>query len=53
MKCDICNEEFANSIELDKHKEREHPLGDDDDNLEKPDMLKEQENRAPIVPGKN
>ena len=53
MKCDICNEEFANSIELDKHKEREHPLGDDDDNLEKPDMLQDQELPAPIVPGKN
>jgi len=53
VKCDICNEEFANSIELDKHKEREHPLGDDDDNLEKPDMLQDQELPAPIVPGKN
>ncbi len=53
MKCEICNEEFANSIELDKHKEREHPMGTGDEDLEKPDMLQEQENRAPIVPGKN
>jgi len=53
VKCEICDEEFANSVELDKHKEREHPMGADDDTLEKPDMLQEQEQRAPIIPGKN
>ena len=53
MKCEICNEGFVNSVELDKHKEREHPMGEGDENLEKPDMLQDQEQRAPIVPGKN
>jgi len=53
VKCEICDEEFANSVELEKHKEREHPMGGGDDDLEKPDLLKEQEQRAPIIPGKN
>ncbi|HEY0831013.1 MAG TPA: C2H2-type zinc finger protein [Candidatus Dormibacteraeota bacterium] len=53
MKCEICDQEFANSVELDKHKEREHPMGEGDESLEKPDMLQDQEQPAPIVPGKN
>jgi len=53
VKCEICDEEFANSVELEKHKEREHPMGGGDEDLEKPDLLKEQEQRAPIIPGKN
>lgn len=53
VKCDICNEEFANSVELDKHKEREHPMGADDDTLEKPDNMRENVSQAPVVPGKN
>lgn len=53
MKCDICNEEFANSVELDRHKEREHPMGSDDDTLEKPDNMRENVSQAPVVPGKN
>ena len=53
MKCDICNEDFANSVELDKHKEREHPMGSGDEELEKPDNMAENMQPAPVVPGKN
>lgn len=52
MKCDICDEDFANSVELEKHKEREHPMGDGDEELEKPDNLAEKVQGAPVVPGK-
>lgn len=27
MKFNVCDEEFANSVELEKHQEREHPAG--------------------------
>ncbi|HUE68995.1 MAG TPA: hypothetical protein VMP38_12475 [Candidatus Acidoferrum sp.] len=54
MKCDICDEDFANSVELEKHKEREHPMGEGDEKLEKPDMMQEEDaQQAPVVPGKN
>jgi len=53
VKCEICDQDFANSVELEKHKEREHPMGDGDDDLEKPDLLQEPENPVPIIPGKN
>ena len=53
VKCEICDEEFANSVELEKHKEREHPMGEGDEDLEKPDLLEAPEPVAPIVPGKN
>lgn len=54
MKCEICDEEVANSEELKAHKEREHPMGgQNDDELEAPDMLSGQEQGAPIIPGKN
>jgi hypothetical protein len=52
VKCDICDEDFANSVELEKHKEREHPLGDGDEKLEKPDMMREDVQPAPVIPGK-
>jgi hypothetical protein len=52
VKCDICDEEFANSVELEKHKEREHPMGDDEE-LEKPDHMQEEMQSAPVVPGKS
>ena len=52
MKCEICDQEFVNSIELEKHKEREHPMGDVD--LEKPDLLQEEEDKnAPSYPERN
>jgi hypothetical protein len=53
VKCDICDEDFANSVELEKHKEREHPMGDGDEDLEKPDNMQEKMQSAPVVPGKN
>jgi hypothetical protein len=28
MKCDSCNEEFANSEEVKRHKDQVHPMGD-------------------------
>lgn len=39
MKCDICNQEFANSKEVEDHKERDHPVGERDEELEAPDLL--------------
>lgn len=56
MKCEICNEEFANSVELGKHKEREHPMGEEgDEKLEKPDLMPDEvpQPQAPVIPGKN
>jgi hypothetical protein len=53
VKCEICDEEFANSVELEKHKERVHPIGEGDDDLEKPDLLEAPEPTAPIIPGEN
>ena len=57
MKCEICGTELANSEDMKGHMEREHPLDErgeqGEDELEKPDMLREQEQRSPIVPGKN
>jgi hypothetical protein len=35
MKCDVCNEEFANSEEVKRHKEQVHPMGDG----KEPDLL--------------
>jgi hypothetical protein len=29
VKCDICDQEFANSEEIKAHKEQDHPRGDD------------------------
>ena len=57
MKCEICGTELANSEEMKGHMEAEHPLDErgqqGEDELEKPDMLPEQEPLAPIIPGKN
>ena len=42
MKCDICQQEFANSEELKAHKERDHTLEEQgDEELEAPDMAPE------------
>ena len=30
MKCDICDQEFANSEEVKSHKEQVHPMGEGD-----------------------
>jgi hypothetical protein len=54
MKCEICDADVANSEELKAHMEREHPMGgQNDDELEAPDMLEESKRGATIVPGKN
>ena len=54
MKCDICNQEFANSEEMKAHKERDHTLEERGGTEgESPDMMHDQAERAPIVPGKN
>jgi hypothetical protein len=42
MKCDLCNEEFANSEEVKQHKEQVHPMGDG----KEPDLM---ENPQPSV----
>lgn len=49
MKCDVCDEEVANSEELQAHKEREHPVNRDDDGLEMPDKMEGGERPEPIV----
>jgi len=30
VKCDICDQEFANSEEVKRHKEQAHPMGEED-----------------------
>lgn len=37
MKCDLCEQEFANSEEVKRHKEEVHPLGEDKG--EKPNLM--------------
>jgi hypothetical protein len=37
LKCDICDQEFANSEEVKNHKEQVHPMGEGDG--EKPDLM--------------
>ena len=40
MKCEICDQDFANSAELELHKEREHPKDEqEDEQLEEPDRM--------------
>lgn len=54
MRCEICDQEVANSEEMKAHMEREHPLDErGDEELEKPDLTPEPEQTAPIIPGKN
>ena len=54
MKCEICDQEVANSEEMKAHMEREHPLDErGEEELEKPDLMPDQEQGAPIVPGKD
>jgi hypothetical protein len=46
LKCDICDQEFANSEEVKRHKEQVHPMGEGDgevpDLMENPDMKPEE-----------
>jgi hypothetical protein len=54
VNCEICNAEVANSEELKAHMEREHPLGErEDEELEKPDLAPDKELAPPVVPGRN
>jgi len=36
VKCDVCDQEVANSEEMQSHKEREHPVKERDDDQEMP-----------------
>jgi hypothetical protein len=38
VKCDICDQEFANSEEVKRHKEQAHPMGEEEEG-EKPDLM--------------
>lgn len=40
VKCDLCGHEFANSEEVKRHKEQEHPMGDEG---EQPDLMQTEE----------
>jgi len=54
VKCEICGQDFANSEEIKAHMERDHTLDEKgDEELEKPDMMPEEAERTPAVPGKN
>jgi hypothetical protein len=48
MKCDICDQEFANSEAVKAHKEREHPMGVEKD-VENPDVMDNPESE-PVEP---
>jgi hypothetical protein len=37
MKSDLCDQEFANSEEVKRHKEQMHPMGEEEG--EKPDLM--------------
>jgi hypothetical protein len=37
VKCDICDQDFANSEEVKRHKEQAHPMGEEEG--EKPDLM--------------
>jgi hypothetical protein len=51
MKCDICDQEFANSEEVKAHKERDHPMGGQKDaDLENPDMMDKDSESEPVEP---
>jgi hypothetical protein len=42
MKCNVCDQEFANSEDLKRHQEQSHPMGDvegKDPELEQPDLM--------------
>ncbi len=51
MKCDICDQEFANSEEVKAHKEREHPMGTQkNEDVENPDMMDKDSESEPVEP---
>ena len=46
VKCDVCGEEFTNSEEMKRHRERAHPMGQADGEGEAPDLME----RDPSTP---
>jgi len=47
MKCDVCEQEFANSEEVKAHKEQAHPMGDDSHEPDMGDGMKKGESEMP------
>lgn len=47
MKCDICDQEFANSEEVKAHKEQAHPMGEDGEKPEMGDGMKHDGSEMP------
>ena len=45
LKCDACDQEFANLEEFKRHIERAHPMGEEDG--EKPDMMERDDSEIP------
>jgi hypothetical protein len=51
MKCDICDQEFANSEAVKAHKEREHPMGvQKDEDVENPSVMDKDLESKPVEP---
>jgi hypothetical protein len=50
MKCDICDEEFANSEQVKAHQEREHPMGKQEEEVENPEMIDKDSDSEPAEP---
>jgi len=50
VKCEVCGTDVANSEEMKAHMEREHPIAerDEDEGLEMPDRMPDQEQPAPM-----
>lgn len=54
MKCEVCGAEVVNSEEMKAHMEREHPIGErDEQELEEPDYADDKVEPAPVIPGKS
>ena len=47
VKCDLCDQEFANSEEVKGHKEQAHPMGDDSAKAELGGGMKQDESEMP------
>jgi hypothetical protein len=46
LKCDVCDQEFANSEEVKRHKEQAHPMGDGNDpDTSSPELMESSEMR--------
>ena len=47
MKCDICNQEFANSEEVKAHQEEAHPIGDGEEKPVTSDSMQMDQSETP------